>query len=267
MTGKLQHRRHLRPVDLARRHGLSAQAVRNYEQQGVLPPAARSASGYRGYTAAHAAALDAFLTLAPAHGHAAAREILRAVNRGDLPGALRLVDAGHLQLQRDRATLAAVEAGAGLLAAGEPLGDRPPPPDRVVSVGELAHRLGVSPATLRSWERAGILRPARDPYSGRRGYGADDVRDAELAHLLRRGGHLLAQIATVVDQVRAAGGTSELAAMIDGWRDRLTARGIAMLHGAAALAGYLDAIDAPAATGAGGAVGGVSGAERSSSAR
>jgi DNA-binding transcriptional MerR regulator len=265
MAAKPQPGLQLRPVDLARPYGLSAQAVRNYEEQGALPPAARSAAGYRGYTAVHAAALDAFLALVPAHGYTAAREILRAVNRGDLPGALRLVDAGHLQLQRDRTTLAAVEAGAGLLTRDEP-GDRPPPPGRPVSVGELAHRLGVSPATLRSWERAGILRPARDPYSGRRAYGAADVRDAELAHLLRRGGHLLAQIAVVVDQVRAAGGTSELAAMIDGWRDRLTARGIAMLRGAAALAGYLDAIDAAAAPESG-EDGGVSAAAPSSSAR
>ncbi|WP_416591505.1 MerR family DNA-binding transcriptional regulator [Micromonospora sp. LOL_015] len=37
----------VRPVDLAREHGLSPQAVRNYEQAGVLPAAARTAAGYR----------------------------------------------------------------------------------------------------------------------------------------------------------------------------------------------------------------------------
>ena len=34
-----------RPVDLARGHGISAQAVRNYERDGVLPPAQRSPTG------------------------------------------------------------------------------------------------------------------------------------------------------------------------------------------------------------------------------
>ena len=39
----------LRPVDLAREAGISAQLVRNYEAEGILPAAHRSASGYRQY--------------------------------------------------------------------------------------------------------------------------------------------------------------------------------------------------------------------------
>ncbi len=63
----------MRPIDLARRHGLSTQAVRNYEEAGVLPPAARSGSGYRRYSRRHALALDAFVALVRGHGHPAAR--------------------------------------------------------------------------------------------------------------------------------------------------------------------------------------------------
>ena len=102
-TGKL------RPVDLARRHGLSTQAVRNYEDAGSLPPAARTAHGYRVYTPVHAAALRAFLALVPGHGHRAATSIMRAVNEGATEEAFRLVDEGHAQLLDDRRTLRAVE--------------------------------------------------------------------------------------------------------------------------------------------------------------
>ncbi len=225
----------LGPADLAREHGLSAQAVRNYERDGVLPPAGRTPSGYRIYTPLHAAALRAFLALVAAHGYAAAREILRAVNRGDLDAALRVVDAGHEQLQRDRDTLGAVEASIGLLTPGAPAG-RPAGP---LPIGALAHRLGVAPATLRAWERAGVLRPVRTPHTGQRCYGADDVRDAELAHLLRRGGHQLAHIAVVVQQVRSSGGTEALATSLAGWRERLTARGLAMLVAAGRLGEYI----------------------------
>ncbi|MDI5939587.1 MerR family DNA-binding transcriptional regulator, partial [Micromonospora sp. DH15] len=41
------------PTDLAREHGISTQTVRNYERDGVLPPARRTPSGYRAYTAEH----------------------------------------------------------------------------------------------------------------------------------------------------------------------------------------------------------------------
>lgn len=225
-----------RPVDLARRHGLSAQAVRNYEQDGILPPAERSPSGYRQFTEVHAKALSAYLALIPGHGYAAGREIMRAVNRGEIDTALRAIDRGHALLQRDRETLDAVEAAIATLTgtAPEPHGRKP------VSIGAVAHRLRVRPATLRKWERAGILRPARDPATRYRIYSPDDVRDAELAHLLRRGGYRLDHIAGVVRRMRDAGGAEPLAASLRQWRERLTERGRALLTGAARLAAYLD---------------------------
>ena len=101
---------HLRPVDLARRHGLSTQAVRNYEAAGILPAAERTAYGYRTYTPRHAQALRAFLALLPGHGHQTATAIMRAVNRGATGEAFRLIDESHAQLLADRGTLTSVEA-------------------------------------------------------------------------------------------------------------------------------------------------------------
>ncbi|MFY1617284.1 TioE family transcriptional regulator [Micromonospora sp. WMMD736] len=225
-----------RPIDLARRHGLSAQAVRNYERDGVLPPAERTVSGYRRFTETHARALAAYLALVAGHGHAAGGDIMRAVNRGEIDAALRAIDHSHDQLRRDRETLDAVEAAVSTLTAGTPA----PLTRRAVPISVLAHRLGVRPATLRKWESAGILRPERDRVTRHRVYSPDDVRDAELAHLLRRGGYRLSHIAEVLHRVRDAGGAEPLAASLAQWRGRLTQRGRAMLTGAARLAAYLD---------------------------
>ncbi|MGA4863447.1 MerR family transcriptional regulator [Streptomyces lavendulocolor] len=287
--------RRYRPVHLAREHGISTQAVRNYERDGLIPPAARTAAGHRVYSAVHLRALRAFLALVAAHGHATGAEVMRAAGRGDLDTALRAVDRSHAQLLRDRETLDAVEAAVEALGRGpaagpsgrrstagfpnhRPVSPRPggppasrlpggPPasrlpggsrasglpsgspasrlPERPLSIGHLAHRLGVSPATLRKWERAGILLPRRDAGTGHRHYTAADVRDAELAHMLRRGGYPLGHIATVIDQVRGAGGHEPLVRSLDDWRRRLTGRGRAMLTAAAALAEYLGACEAP----------------------
>ncbi|MFI5934432.1 MerR family DNA-binding transcriptional regulator [Actinoplanes sp. NPDC051494] len=212
-----------KPVDLAREHGLSAQAVRNYERDGFLPAAGRTANGYRVYTAVHAAALRAFLALIPAYGHAAAGRIMNALHDDDLDGALDLIDRGHQQLSRDRATLAAVH-------------DARPGEAGPLSIGELTRRLGVNPATVRGWERAGILVPVRDPATGYRVFGPAGVHDAELTHLLRRGGYPLGRIAAVLGRIRAGGGRE---AVLD-WHRRLTGRGVAMLRAAAALSAYLE---------------------------
>ncbi|MEV6873784.1 TioE family transcriptional regulator [Amycolatopsis sp. NPDC051128] len=225
----------LRPADLAREHGISTQAVRNYERDGFLPPAARTPSGYRVYTEVHAAALRAFLALAPAYGHATAGGIMRAVHDDDLGRALTLVDRGHEQLLRDRETLNTVRKAIGHLTTAP----APEPAATGWSIGELAHRLGVTAATVRAWERAGILVPARNRATGYRIFRAADIRDAELAHLLRRGGYPLAHIATVVEQVRTAGGTESLVQALETWQGRLTARGLAMLDAATRLSAYL----------------------------
>ncbi|MFH8347642.1 TioE family transcriptional regulator [Streptomyces sp. NPDC018045] len=245
MGQNLQSEERLRPIDLAREHGLSTQAVRNYEEAGVLPAAGRTPHGYRTYTPSHARALRAFLALLPGHGHRTAASILRAVNQGEADEAFRLIDESHAQLREDRRTLQAVESAfrdLALTAASE--ADAAAEPDVTSAVGgmfigPLAAALGIRPATLRKWEHAGLVRPRRDQLTGYRVYDETDVRDARLVHQLRRGGYLLDQIAPLIAQVRAAGGLEPLEAALRDWRGRLSARGRAMLTGAAELEAYL----------------------------
>lgn len=227
----------LRPADLAREHGISTQAVRNYERDGFIPPAERTRSGYRVYTEEHAAALRAFLALIPAYGYAASGQIMNALHDDELDDVLMIIDRGHHQLLRDRETLDAVRKAVDHLTA-----ESDAAPDRSAdtgTIGDLAHRLRVTQATLRNWERAGILTPVRDPVTGYRVFGPSDIRDAELAHLLRRGGYPLDHISTVVHQIRTAGGTDALSNALDEWQRKLTAQGLAMLDSAAQLSHYL----------------------------
>ncbi|GIF49170.1 MerR family transcriptional regulator [Asanoa ferruginea] len=212
---------------------MSTQAVRNYEAAGILPPADRTPSGYRTYTQRHALALTAFLALVPGHGHQTATAIMAAINGYAIEEALTLIDRSHAQLVDDRRTLHAVEAALRDLApvTPEPAGD--------TFVGPLARRLTIRPATLRKWERAGLVQPRRDAHTGYRVFSAADVRDALLVHQLRRGGYRLDQIAPLIAQVRSAGGVAPLESALRDWHARLSARGRAMLAGAAALDAYL----------------------------
>ncbi|UNO38643.1 TioE family transcriptional regulator [Streptomyces sp. MST-110588] len=257
MGRNLQNGGQLRPVDLARGHGLSTQAIRNYEEAGILPAAGRTPHGYRTYTPLHARALSAFLALVPAHSHQTATSIMRAVNRGATDEAFLLIDESHAQLLEDRRTLQAVERALGDLtpatassasdaaASGRAVGSGPAVasgPGGTANgtfIGPLAEQLGIRPATLRKWERAGLVRPRRDPMTGYRVYDEADVRDARLAHQLRRGGYLLEQIAPLLAQVRTAGGLEPLEAALCDWHGRLSARARAMLTGAAELEAYL----------------------------
>ena len=105
----------MRPVDLAREHGLSAQAIRNYEDAGILPAADRGETGYRRYTPLHAQALRTFLALRGGHGHQQATEIMRAINQDETEAAYRLIDAAHTALLTERDTRAESAAALGSL--------------------------------------------------------------------------------------------------------------------------------------------------------
>lgn len=225
----------LRPADLAHEHGLSTQAVRNYERDGFLPQADRTASGYRVYTEVHRAALSTYLALVPGFGRAAAGQIMNAVHDGDVAAALTAVDREHGRALQDRDTVATVRrAVEHLVTDSDDALDGLP-----WTIGELAQRLRITAATLRTWEDVGILMPERNRATGYRSYGGDDIRDAELAHLLRRGHYPLDTIATVVRQIRSAGSTDALAQALDGWERASITRGLQMLDAAGELSRYV----------------------------
>ena len=208
--------------------------MRNYSAAGVLPAAARSASGYRTYTERHARALRAFLALVGGHGHATARAIMAAAVDGRTGDALELVDRSHAELLDRRRVLDGVRRALADLSGVE-IGD-----DRTVPIGALAHHVGLRPATLRRWERSGLLHPARDR-AGYRVYDGTDVRDAQVIRELRRGGHPLARIRPLLDELRDAGDATALADALAERREALTARARAMLRGAGLLDAYLSA--------------------------
>lgn len=230
-------RRNLRPVDLARSAGISAQQVRNYLDAGVLPPAGRTAAGYRVLDEGHRRALLSYRALAHGHGWPAAQEIMRAVHAGDVPAALAAVDAGHAAVHEQRLALGTAARALAALAGQTP--DAPALPRSDLRIGEVARHLGVRTSALRVWEEAGLLEPPRERGTGYRVYRPSDVRDARMVLMLRQGHYPLPQIRPILDDLRRAGGTDALRAAIAGRHADLARRSEAMLAADAALHGYL----------------------------
>ncbi|WP_432948602.1 MerR family transcriptional regulator [Kribbella sp. CA-253562] len=228
----------LRPVDLARRVGVSTQLIRNYEAAGVLPEAPRTESGYRQYDEQHLAALLTYRALAPGFGAESAQLIMRAVHDGDVELALRVIDQCHAELhEQRRATDTASEA---LGAAAEQFLDGQPVAGPPLRVGELAHQLGIRTSALRVWEAAGLLTPARERGTNYRRYQPAQVRDARIIHMLRQGRYSFDQIRPVLEGLRRTGSTEALRAAVAERRAAHDRRTRAMLHGAALLDGYLN---------------------------
>jgi DNA-binding transcriptional MerR regulator len=238
----------MRTVDVARRAGYSVQQVRNLERDGVLPPATRTATGYRIYGQIHLQSALAYRALAAGAGPTEAKRIVRAVHHCPTSRLLALLDAAHARLDAERTELRQAKQAAQAIF-GEPIEDVRASDS--MSISELAAALGVRPSTLRHWNAENLVVPERDPTRGTRRYTPAQVRDARIVHQLRRAGYRIAPVRALMPQLRRARRSEDVASALAARDASIAARSRALLDGAAALSAVLslatsvDATSAP----------------------
>ena len=215
---------------------MSAQQIRNYVDEGVLPPAPRTPSGYRTFGEPHRRALLAYRSVAKGYGWPTARAIMTSVHAQDVPAALALVDASHAALHLQRTQLREAGEALEILAASPP--DTSVPRSGLRS-GEVAGLLSVRASALRLWEESGLLRPERERGTKYRRYSPADIRDARMVHMLRQGRYPLPRIRPILDELRRTGSRDALRAAIAQRQTELTQRAAVMLEGASRLHAYL----------------------------
>jgi DNA-binding transcriptional MerR regulator len=230
-------RDYLRTSDLAQAAHISGQQVRNYETGGLIPPAERSAAGYRLYTRKHLVALQTARGLVAGYGPQRAQAMMQAVHQGRLAVALALIDGHHAELAARRLQVEQTRAALSTLAAQAlpPSGARHGPGLRV---GAAARQVGVRVSALHFWEQQGLLRPIRDPYSHYRVYDESQMRRLRVVVLLREAGYEFPAIRLALDEL-AAGRTEKAIAAVDRRRAELTRTSWACLAALAAFQAYI----------------------------
>lgn len=199
-----------RTIDVARAAGVHENTVRLYVEWGYLADPERAPNGYRLWTAAHVDQMI-FARLA-LHGlwpgrriRESALALVRKAATGDLAGALS--DArGHALLVEDE--IARAEGAAAFLerwAAGEVAAARD---DEWFGPREAAAAVGATTGQIRNWERNRLVAVPKDPATGRRAYGPEEIgRLRVVRSLLLAGYSVLAvlRMATELDRGRTAG--------------------------------------------------------------
>ncbi|GED09341.1 MerR family transcriptional regulator [Cellulosimicrobium cellulans] len=217
--------RPLRTADVARAAGCSVQQVRDLEALGVLPPAGRSANGYRAFGDEHVLALRAYRGVASAVGPVVARRVLLAI-RSEGDGVAGSAD--------NPAPEAAATDGSVLTITG------------------LAAALGVRASTLRFWEHEGLLAPERvasrsGTVSARR-YPPAAVREARVVAALRAAGYRVPEVRHAIDALRGATGPADVAdalAALDARLHAIARRTLALLEAGHDVARLLTRVPGP----------------------
>ncbi|MFD5012830.1 MerR family transcriptional regulator [Streptomyces chartreusis] len=228
----------LRTVDVARASGYSVQQVRDLERLGVIPPAARSANGYRAYASVHVHALDAYRGLASAVGPVTAREVLSRLRNRTLAEAASAISELHVRLAREREE--ALRAQQALRAIqGEAVTPEIELDGDAMTITQLAGALDVRPSTLRFWEEEGLVVPERVTSLRARRYGLPAIRAARIVAALRNTGHGIPAVREIVDSLHRLDGREETQRVLSERLDRIAARTVALLRAGADLAAVI----------------------------
>ncbi|BAH48596.1 MerR family transcriptional regulator [Rhodococcus opacus] len=225
-----------RTVDVARRAGYSVQQIRNLERAGVLPPATRTATGFRVYTEVQLQSALAYRELAVAVGPVEAKRIVRSVHTCPAAATVALLDAAHARLHTERAELALAKDAAAVISAEQIEDVRA---SDWMSVAELAAALGVRTSTLRHWDTEELVIPDRKAPTRERRYSPSQVRDARIVHQLRKAGYRIAPLRAVMAQLRRPAGSGDIGVALAVRDETLTGRSRALVDATAALAGLL----------------------------
>lgn len=242
----------LRSIDVARESGYSVQQVRDLERLRVIPPATRSASGYRRFAEIHVRALRAYRGLAQATGPVVARRLLAELRSGTLAEAAAAISEVHAALGRERAqalraqeALRAIEAEAIEAEATAPDGGRD---GDAMTITELSAALGVRPSTLRYWEQEGLVSPERVTSLRARRYGPAAIGEARIVAALRGSGYGIAAVREITATLHRLEGIEETRRILDRRLDQIGERTVALLRAGADLAAVVEAAQPTTAT-------------------
>ncbi len=143
----------MRPIDIARRLGVSTTTLRHYEDFGMIPDVMRSPSGYRIYTAEHIAYFICIREMMHGFTLSEIAKILKPVMAKQTDKALWMANKAQAALQNDKYVCNQIKQRFLLkkrLAA-----------PKEYSIDAVSKATGIIPSTIRYWDKIGLISASR----------------------------------------------------------------------------------------------------------
>ncbi|WP_303448281.1 MerR family transcriptional regulator [Oceanobacillus profundus] len=188
----------IKPIEIAKKLGISTSALRHYESWGIVPPPERSANGYRIYTEEHVAYFECIRAMNSGFGMHLIRQIMPLIQENKLTEALWIVNEAQAKQHQEK--LKAEQALQALeLEELEHFSTRLT--KEFYSIREVADKIDVPTSTLRHWEKEKLITPKRDPENGYRIYSRSDIRKLLIIRTIRSAVFYLDIVRDVVNEI------------------------------------------------------------------
>lgn len=142
-----------RPIDIARRLGVSTTTLRHYEDFGMIPEVMRSAKGYRIYTAEHIAYFVCIREMMPGFTLSEIAKILKLILAKQIDEALWMANKAQAALQNDKSVCEQIKQRflfKKRIAA-----------PKEYSIDAVSKATGIIPSTIRYWDKIGLISASR----------------------------------------------------------------------------------------------------------
>lgn len=188
----------IRPIDIARKLGISTSALRHYEEWGIVPPVERAQNGYRIYTEEHVAYFECLRAMLPGFGMDVTKRVLLNVQNKEVDAALWLVNESQASLHHDK-TIA--ERALQILETEELDNLEIKGKRKWMTIGEVSAETMIPSSAIRHWEKEGLITPVRDQENGYRRFNRSHVRQILIIRTLRTAVYSLEVIREVMREL------------------------------------------------------------------
>jgi DNA-binding transcriptional MerR regulator len=161
----------IRPVDIARRLGISTTTLRKYEDFGLVPPVSRSAAGYRIFTHEHMAYFACARDMLPAFTTSEIVKIFQPVMAKEIDKALWMANKAQADLHGEK--MIAGKIVKNLLLKS---GSNHSASDKKLTIHDISRETGVPATAIRYWEKAGLISAGRQAENNYRIFEAEHVK-------------------------------------------------------------------------------------------
>lgn len=170
----------VRPVDIARKLGISTTTLRTYEQMGLIPSVSRSASGYRNYTAEHIAYFVCIREMLPGFNLTIISEALKEVMAQRIGSACWIVNKAQADLRQEKIIsekiIKHLYHGEGFQTARS---------QNMLTINDISRETGVPATTIRYWDKVGLISARRCTENNYRMFTSEHIRQVLTIYALK----------------------------------------------------------------------------------
>ncbi|MBA4603097.1 MerR family transcriptional regulator [Thermoactinomyces mirandus] len=170
----------IRPVDIARKLGISTTTLRKYEKWGLTPPVPRSATRYREYTDEHVAYFICLREMLHGFTLKQIAEIFREVMALKTDTALWMANKAQADLHRKKRITEKIVQNFL-----QPNNSRNEANRCLLTINDVSRETGIPVSTIRYWDQVGLISARRCSSNHYRMFTDDHVRQVLAIYALK----------------------------------------------------------------------------------